>query len=210
MEKVKEFFTPSYWLGSVETTGDDGQSHAEDETQHIFNPLHSHPSDPNQAPQSDIIGDTQSDNPVPGLSISKKSSGQAWKSNMIVLNDDAETGPSQLFQNEAGSSAMRSTESTTVNALHNTKLFIPASLNSPQHSTPLKKNEQTPMHSGGDPSTVNVSNEMDTLPEQHEATTSSARKEHTEGCSATTLRQLELHHQSGSMLTPPGIIMLYE
>ena len=180
---------------------------AEDESRYIFNPPYTHLSDnpcTSRTPQSDaiIIDDTKSDEAVPSLSVSKKNEkgSQAWKKNMISLNEDMETGPSQVFQNEAGGSVISPPESTSDNALHNTKLFIPASLNAPQHSTPLKKSGQVSMQSGSDPATINVT---DTLPEQHEATTTDTRKESTASSSAIAPR-LQLH-QSGSMLTPPGI-----
>lgn len=122
---------------------------------------------------------------------------------MISLTEDMETGPSQVFQSEAGATVISSPESTSVNALHNTKLFIPASLDTPQHSTPLKKSGQIATQSGSDPAATNISNEMDTLPEQQVTTTAETRKEST-ASSSSAAPQLELH-QSGSMLTPPGI-----
>ena len=206
MEKVKEFFTPSYWLGTRGTADDGDGQHGEDESRYIFNPPYSHPSDnpcTSRTPQSDIIitDDTQNDDPVPSLSVSKKieNSSQAWKKNMISLNEDMETGPSQLFQNEAGGSMISSPELTAVNALHNTKLFIPASLSTPQHSTPLKRSDQISTQSGSV-----TTNEMDTLPEQHDDTTAGSRKEST-ASSSTAAPAPRLEHQSGSLLTPPGI-----
>ena len=170
-----------------------------------------HPPDnpcTSQTTQSDaiIIDETRSDTPVPSSSVGKSSekSSQAWKKNMISLNEDMETGPSQVFQNEAGATVISSPESTSVSALHNTKLFIPASLSTPQHSTPLKKSGQVTTQSGSDPAATNISNEMDTLPEQQVATTAGMRKESTANSSSATAPRLELH-QSGSMLTPPGI-----
>ena len=123
---------------------------------------------------------------------------------MISLNEDMETGPSQVFQNEVGATVISSSESTSVNALHNTKLFIPASLNTPQHSTPLKKSDQISTQSGSVPAPTNVSNEMDTLPEQQVATTAGTRKESATSSSAAP--QLELHQSGSGMLTPPGIL----
>ena len=212
MEKVKNFFTPSYWFGSEGATDDDdAMPHAEDEARrHIFNPPYSHPSDSSQArqnPQGDdiIIDGTQSDRLVPSLSVgtAREKSSEAWKRNMISLNEDIETGPSQISQNEAGSSVTSSSESTSVNALHNTKLFIPASLNAPQHSTPLKMSDQISTQSGSDSTSTNVLNEMDTLPKQLGDTAAETRKESTPSSSAVAPR-FELH-QHGSMLTPPGI-----
>ena len=212
MEKVKDFFTPSYWFGGEGATDDDAMPHADDETRrHIFNPPYSHPSDSLQArqnPQGDviIIDGTQSDRPVAGLSVGteREKSSEAWKRNMISLNEDVETGPSQLSQNVAGSSMMSSSESTSVNALHNTKLFIPVSSNAPQHSTPLKTSDQISMQPGSDSTSTNVLNEMDTVAVQCEDTTAETRKESTPSSSAVAPRFES--HPSGSMLTPPGIV----
>ena len=181
----------------------------EDKTGHIINPSESSGnSHSSQIPQSDVIvledGDTENEQPVPASSVSKKneSSSQAWKRNMITLNEDMETGPSQVFQNEAGTSTISSPESTSSNVLHNTKLFIPATLTSPQHSTPLKQNDKVPAQSKSDPTRTSVSSEMEIVSEQQGSTVTEVRKESTASSSAAP--HLELH-PSGSMLTPPGI-----
>ena len=185
---------------------------AGDEVTHVFNPSHSCSTDNpgiQQTPQRDIIvnDNTQSEKqPVPNLSVNKKNeqSSHAWKKNMISLNEDIETGPSQAFQNEAGGSLISSpevamgTESTSVDALHNTKLFIPPSLNTPQHSTPLKINDNASLQSGNDPK--NVSNVVNTLSQQQEPAIETRQESAT---SSSAVARLELH-QPGSMLTPPG------
>ena len=203
---MKELLTPSYWLGSGVTTEDKATTTTEHEARHVFNnpPSHSHSTDTSQATQGDG-GGTKSENPSPSLSVSKQSShsNQAWKKNMISLNDEMETGPSQVFQNEAGGPVISSSESSSANTLHNTKLFIPESLTTPQHSTPLKKNDKVTTQSGSDPTDTVVTNEMDTISDQQESSaTSDNRKMSIAGSSAVP--QLEIH-QSGSMLTPPGI-----
>ena len=180
----------------------------EDKTGHIINPSESSGnSHSSQVPQSDVIvledGDTDNEQPVPASSVTKKNenSSQAWKRNMITLNEDMETGPSQMFQNEAGTSTISSPESTSSNVLHNTKLFIPATLTSPQHSTPLKQNDKVPAQSKSDPTRTSVSSEMEIVSEQQGSTVTEVRKESTASSSAAP--HLELH-PSGSMLTPPG------
>ena len=180
-----------------------------DETGHNFHPSYSHSagsSHTSQTTQSDVVvvDDKQNEKPIPGSSVSKKNeSSQAWKKNMISLNEDMETGPSRLFQNEVGGSRITASESATVNALHNTKLFIPASLSSPQHSTPLKNNDRVSTVSESGPIKTSVSNERDVLSEQQESSAAEVRKESTTS-SASAVHQLELQ-PSGSMLTPPGI-----
>ena len=181
----------------------------EDKTGHIINRSESTGnSHSSQIPQSDVIvledGDTENEQPVPASSVSKKTekSNQAWKRNMITLNEDMETGPSQVFQNEAGTSTISSPESTSSNVLHNTKLFIPATLTSPQHSTPLKQNDKVPAQSKSDPTRTSVSSEMEIVSEQQGSTVTEVRKEST--ASSCAAPHLELH-PSGSMLTPPGI-----
>lgn len=178
-----------------------------DETGHNFHPSYSHSagsSHTSETPQSDVVvDDKQNEKPIPGSSVSKKNeSSQAWKKNMISLNEDMETGPSQLFQNEDGGSRITASESATVNALHNTKLFIPA-LSSPQHSTSLKNNDKVSTVSESGPIKRSVSNERDVLSEQRESSAAEVRKESTTS-SASVVHQLELQ-PSGSMLTPPGI-----
>ena len=180
---------------------------SEDETGHVFNPSNSagdfHSS---QKPQSDVVVEdgTENEQPVPVSSAGKKNekSSQAWKKNMIALNEDMETGPSRMF--EAGSaSTINPSVSTSSNVLHNTKLFIPGTLTSPQHSTPLKPSDKVTTQSESDPVRANVSSEMESLPEQQEHTVSEARKESTTS-SSSAVPHLELH-PSGSMLTPPGV-----
>ena len=217
LEKVKDFFTPSYWLGSGEVAQDDASTQtmaSEDETGHVFNPSNSTgDSHSSQKPQSDVIiveDGTENKQPGPASSASKKNdkSSQAWIKNMITLNEDMETGPSQAFQSEAGSSSMINTPvSTSSNVLHNTKLFIPGTLSSPQHSTPVKPSDKvsTQSESGSMRTNVLSSGEMEVLPEQREHTVSEARKESTTS-SSSAVPHLELH-PSGSMLTPPGVFV---
>ena len=180
---------------------------SEDETGHVFNPPNSagnfHSS---QKPQSDVVVEdgTENEQPVPVSSAGKKNekSSQAWKKNMIALNEDMETGPSRMF--EAGSaSTINPAVSTSSNVLHNTKLFIPGTLTSPQHSTPLKPSDKVATQSESDPVRANVSSEMESLPEQQEHTVSEAGKESTTS-SSSAVPHMELH-PSGNMLTPPGV-----
>lgn len=205
MEKVKEFFMPSYWLGGGGTTVDSGTQTMinEAETRNPPNSCLADNSHMTHPPQSDVIiidDGTQSEKPMPSLPFSKKNEeiGQAWKKNMISLNEDLESGPSQAFQSDG--SAIITPESTSVNALHNTKLFIPASLNTHQHSTPLKKNGSAPVQSGSESTKTSASDGVGAFSEQQETT---VRKEST--ASSSVAPQLELH-QSGSMLTPPGMM----
>ena len=202
LEKVKNFFTPSYWLSGAEDDRDAAESGMTIEGNAVLMSSHQHSRTDSSSRHQRSSGEQQA----------LASSSTAWKKNLIVLNEDTETGPSWAFQNDADTVLRPSTDSggtqsssqSSNNSLqHNTKLFIPTtSVSTPQHSsTPMKKQgsddnlEVSPVQVEGDV-TRKVATVQSSSDQQEHATTRVEEKLST----SSTIRL----HQHGSMLTPPG------
>jgi len=200
---VKNFFTPSYWLSGTEDDRDAAESGMTIEENVVLMSSHQRSKTDSGSRHQRSSGEQQA----------LASGSTAWKKNLIVLNEDMETGPSWAFQNDADTVLRPSTDSggsqllsqSSNNSLqHNTKLFIPTtSVSTPQHSsTPMKKQgsddnlEVSPVQVEGDVTrkTATVQSSSDQL----EHTTTRVEEKLTSTSSTVRL------HQHGSMLTPPG------
>jgi len=196
LEKVRNFFTPSYWLsGAEEDDGDAAESGMTIEENAALMSSHQQSRTDNssrhQSEQQALAGGST-----------------AWKKNLIVLNEDMETGPSLAFQNDRDSVLRPSTDndlqsssqSSTNTLKHNTKVFIPTTtVNMPKHSsTPVKK--QGP---GDNLEVLPVQVEGEDVTRKTAAVQSSAQQERTTRVEESTSATVRLQ-QHGSMLTPPG------
>ncbi|XP_065889912.1 nuclear pore complex protein Nup153-like isoform X2 [Dysidea avara] len=201
LEKVKDFFTPSYWFSGTEDGGDAAESGMTIEENAALMSSHQH---------------SRTDSSSRQLASSREqqalvSGSTAWKRNLIVLNEDMETGPSWAFQNDADtvlrpttdSGTQSSSQSSTNTLQHNTKLFIPTtSVSSPQHSsTPVKKlgTDHNLEVSPVQVERKDVTRKTETVQSSSDQQERTTRVEEGPTSTSPTVRV----HQHGSMLTPP-------